>query len=272
MKDNLIMVPMNPDNINGVPFWKLIRDSLAEEFSPLLEAYDDKAKQWDLREASRSFTVGSVDSLPQDIKLFWDNPSNYPKDYRSPYTTYMRRLATTFVVCEDYFKNKRFENPVFLYFDGWEKYEIIAGAHRCMLFDCIKDVKISANIFYDTGGFIPPLKNMKPAYDWCVDYEQVGDCYRFDPKLTNVDKNFNQEYLSQILEFIEFLKDEPKFMFYMEGELLFETPSRSSVCKVINLSHRLNMWVSIMQFVLDYYFEFREFKNETSFQYLGSDS
>lgn len=261
------MITANPDNINGVPFGRLIRDSLDQEFSLLLDAYDKNAKPWTIEEAPRSFTVGSVDSLPQGIKLFWDNPSNYPKCYPLPYTTYMRRLATTYVVCENYFKNKRFENPVFLYFDGWEKYEIIAGTHRCMLFECIEDVKISANIFYDTDSYNKPFKNMKPAYDWEVDYEQLGDFYRFDPKLTNVDQNFNQEYLSQILEFIEFLKDEPKFMFCIDGELIFETPSRSSDCRVINLSGRYNMWLSIMQFVLYYYFEIREFKNEISFNW-----
>lgn len=256
------------DKINGVGFYKLIEQSLRQDYSDLIEDGFKRATAHNFTPqlTNRNYGAGSISELPKDIKFSYDSPSNDPIKYRDTYLTHMRYFSTTYVVCENYLRDGKFENPITLFFDGVDTYEIIAGTHRCLLFRCLEDVKIQANIFY-RHGFEPKELELSEPYPFEVYFENnIKNFYRFNPVPT-VYEDFNYQYLHDLLEFIESLKDMPQLHFYCGDSFMFQSPSRSKDIYRVNLYPGETYKLGLMQFVLDYFFDITDFRNKKFYDY-----
>jgi len=256
------------DQINGVSFYKLIGQYLQQDYSDLIEDGFKRATAHNFTPqlTNRNYGVGSISELPKDIKFSYDSPSNDPIKYRDAYLTHMRYFSTTYVVCENYLRDCKFENPITLFFDGSDAYEIIAGTHRCLLFNCLENVKIQANVFY-LHGFEPKELELSEPYPFEVHFEnKIKNFYRFNPVPT-VHEDFNYQYLHDLLQFIESLKELPQLHFYYDDVFLFQSPSRSKEIYRINLHPGVTYKLGLMQFVLDYFFDITNFRNKKFYDY-----
>ena len=256
------------DQIGHVKIYDLIKNSVEDEYHQLSKMADDIVSDytWTPKLNNRNFGVGVIDRLPSNLKLEYDSPSNDPLTYRPTYVTYLRSLATSYVICDNYLANKKFEHPIILFYDGFDSYEIIAGAHRYFLFNALDDINIKAIIFYDHA--FPP-RDLELSYtdDFELSFEVKHGCYRFSPYPKNISDDFNHDYITQTLEFIEMLKQLPQLHFYYENEFLFQTPSTSEESYKINLHRGVSSRESMLQFVLDYFFDISEFRSKRMFDY-----
>lgn len=251
--------------INGKSFHFHMRDYLNSNFANLFGEYKNPHSTWEIGYSSRSIAVGSTYIIPEDKQLFWDNPSNDPIKNKINYVSYIRRFVTSYVLFNDWSLGYAVDTtPIFLFYDfPSKKYEILTGNHRINLRKCVGSLPLSANIFYDSR--YPPEINLEKPFPYIPNFEKIGEHLRFEPRIADVNDQFMSIYFENSMTFLKSLKTEPQLHFYFNDVFLFQTPSSHKDIYKIQLSPKVSIWHSIMQFIGEYYF-YEEPKGERYYE------
>lgn len=254
----------NHELINGKSFHFHMQDYLNSNFADLFGEHKNSHSTWEVGYSSRSIAVGSTYIIPEDDQLFWDNPSNDPIKNKINYVSYIRRFVACYMMFNDWLLGHNIKTPIFLFYDfPSKKYEILSGINRINLRKCVGSLPLSANVFYDSR--YPPEINLGEPFAYIPNFEKFGKHLRFEPRIANVDDQFISRYFKDSMAFLKLLKKEPQLHFYFEDVFLFQTPSSHKDIYKIQLSPKVNIWHSIMQFVGEYYF-YEEPKSERYYE------
>lgn len=262
------------DHIDGHRFAKFVYDVVSEQFKDFMNDHDktfyNPLNKVLPLESERTISCGSVKQLPKGIDAWANMPGIDPINYPMPYIAYLRRFTASYALLKDFSEEKQIENPILLFYDSKNKYEIICGTHRFIMHQ-VFGAPVKANIYYHQTN--KPELELDTPYDHEINYEVVDKIagsvsvkdrsFRFYPKIVDVSNDFNREYLAKTLEFTKALSDHPQIRFYFNNNYFWKTPSRNDSSPInIHLSDEKPIWWGIMQFMASYFFDINEFNGK----------